>query len=142
MSPAARSGRTVVLRHQLPDGSGHYDWMFEVPGRAGLVTFRINEVPEPRGPGVLRATPLGDHRAVYLDYEGPVTGGRGSVSRVARGRCAVASATESRFDAQVRLDGWASAVMVRGGPEGGPGPPPGGPWIFRLEPAGQSDILE
>jgi hypothetical protein len=31
------------------------------------------------------ATRLADHRLAYLDYEGPVSGGRGSVTRVACG---------------------------------------------------------
>src|SRR5262249_41898667 len=34
---------------------------------------------------ILPARPLGDHRLAYLDYEGPVSGNRGTVRRVDRG---------------------------------------------------------
>jgi hypothetical protein len=30
---------------------------------------------------MLEGSPLPDHRTIYLDYEGPISGGRGEVSR-------------------------------------------------------------
>lgn len=78
---------SVLLRHDLPDGSWHYDWMIERPGDAarGLVTFRtgmrVDEVV-----GGFEVERLTDHRRAYLEYEGKVTGGRGTVRRVAEGR--------------------------------------------------------
>lgn len=75
--------RTVVLLHTLPDGSSHFDWMIEVPGRPGLITFRCDKAPS-RAPE-FAAELLPDHRAVYLEYEGPVSGNRGKVERVAAG---------------------------------------------------------
>lgn len=50
-----------------------------------LLTFRVGERidrPEARS---FRAQRLGEHRAAYLTYEGPVSGGRGRVTRVAAG---------------------------------------------------------
>lgn len=51
--------------------------MLEDDGR--LRTWRLPE--DPAGPGPSPAVPLPDHRLAYLDYEGPVSGGRGEVRR-------------------------------------------------------------
>jgi hypothetical protein len=81
----------VLLLHELADGSSHYDWMVEVPGGtvavggAGLMTFRVAVRIDGDGVKGFSAERLGDHRAVYLDYEGPISGGRGRVARVAAG---------------------------------------------------------
>jgi hypothetical protein len=92
--PAARLP-TVLLRHVLPDGSWHVDWMLaQDPGCARrLVTFRLaRRVDEmAAGAAALSAERLADHRSLYLDYEGPVApseaGGspRGSGTRLCRG---------------------------------------------------------
>lgn len=68
--------RFAILRHDHPEF--HYDLMLERDGR--LATWRL---PEPIEDGcVLIAEALPDHRLAYLDYEGPVSGERGSVRRV------------------------------------------------------------
>jgi hypothetical protein len=67
--------RFVVLRHDHP--WLHWDLMLEVG--AVLRTWRLSAPPS-TGETVF-AEPLGDHRAIYLDYEGPVSGDRGSVRR-------------------------------------------------------------
>ena len=81
----------VLLRHVLPDGTSHFDWLLERPGRpeADLVAFRVAERVDQLGPdcGGFDALRLADHRRVYLTYEGPISGGRGSVTRLAEGRC-------------------------------------------------------
>ena len=74
--------RTVLLRHTLPDASAHLDWMIETAPDAALVTFRLTS---PMGAGPFEAERIGDHRRAYLDYQGPVSGGRGEVARVASG---------------------------------------------------------
>jgi hypothetical protein len=71
--------RFVVLEHDHP--FLHWDLMLEAGD--SLRTWRLAAPP---GPGVVtEATPLGDHRRLYLDYEGPVSGDRGRVSRWDRG---------------------------------------------------------
>ena len=68
--------RFVILRHERPEGE-HYDLMLE----AGdvLKTWAIGRKPQA---GVeMACDALPDHRLAYLDYEGPISGGRGSVSR-------------------------------------------------------------
>ena len=67
--------RFVILEHDHP--FLHWDLMLE----AGdvLETWRLAQAPE-LGTGI-EATALGAHRRMYLDYEGPVSGARGSVKR-------------------------------------------------------------
>lgn len=77
----------MLLRHTLADGSSHIDWMLEQPGAERLITFRLDQRidQEPREP--FPAERLADHRRRYLDYEGPISGGRGEVIRLAQGTC-------------------------------------------------------
>lgn len=77
----------VLLEHTLPSGEMHFDWMFERPGVADgpLVSYRTFQRPDllPGGSHML-AERIGDHRPTYLEFEGPVSNGRGSVRRLAR----------------------------------------------------------
>jgi DNA polymerase Ligase (LigD) len=68
--------RFVILTHDWP--FPHYDLMLE-SGKV-LCTWRLTSLPAHGAPPVA-AEPLGDHRNAYLDYEGPVSGGRGEVRR-------------------------------------------------------------
>ncbi|MGD9857152.1 MAG: DNA polymerase ligase N-terminal domain-containing protein [Planctomycetaceae bacterium] len=67
--------RFVILTHDHP--RWHWDLMLE----AGdvLRTWRLEQ--EPRMDAEIGAEPLPDHRRLYLDYEGPVSGNRGTVVR-------------------------------------------------------------
>jgi hypothetical protein len=67
--------RFVILEHDHP--LLHWDFMLE----AGNVlrTWRLEALPAPGR--TVRAEALGDHRKLYLDYEGPVSGNRGHVTR-------------------------------------------------------------
>jgi hypothetical protein len=67
--------RFVILEHDHPQL--HWDLMLETGDV--LRTWRLAAPPEPGA--VIAAEPLGDHRRLYLDYEGPVSGNRGSVRR-------------------------------------------------------------
>jgi hypothetical protein len=71
--------RFVILEHCW--NGVHWDFMLEVDG--ALKTWAIDS---PIRPGLdLPARRLADHRLAYLEYEGAVSGGRGSVSRFDRG---------------------------------------------------------
>ncbi len=73
------SPRFVVLQHTW--NGVHYDVMLE-----HAETLRTWAVDEEIRPGfALRARPLPDHRRIYLDYEGPISGNRGRVTRLDRG---------------------------------------------------------
>jgi hypothetical protein len=67
--------RFVILEHDHP--YLHWDLMLEVGDV--LRTWRL-AVP-PGGRQAIAATALGDHRVLYLDYEGPLSDNRGSVTR-------------------------------------------------------------
>ncbi len=78
--------RTVVLRHRQADGSSHYDWMIEHPDRLDdrrLRTWRTEVRPDRAAAFV--GEQIGDHRAIYLEYEGDLGGGRGQVERMVSG---------------------------------------------------------
>lgn len=72
--------RFVVLRHELPPHTArpsHWDLMLEHQGVLrtwALENLHIGKQSQP-------ADALADHRLAYLDYEGPVSGDRGNVSR-------------------------------------------------------------
>ena len=68
--------RFAVLEHDSPRGL-HWDFLLET-GEA-LSTWALAQAPDTAGP--IDAESLGDHRLDYLDYEGPVSGGRGAVAR-------------------------------------------------------------
>ena len=65
--------RFVVLEHDHPEL--HWDLMLQAGGV--LRTWRLHAPPV----SAVRASPSFDHRLAYLDYEGPVSGGRGTVRR-------------------------------------------------------------
>lgn len=76
------NNRYVILYHK-GHGSEHWDLMLDA-GRA-LATWQLAAQPV-RGAGEpIPAKPIGDHRKRYLDYEGPIGGDRGSVTRYDRG---------------------------------------------------------
>jgi len=74
--------RFAVLEHDSPDGL-HWDLLVEWDAAAR--TWRLPSppaMPEPSRPAEsVVCTALADHRIGYLDYEGPVSGGRGTVRR-------------------------------------------------------------
>ena len=77
----------VVLYHDGIDDP-HFDLMLERDAGSDLETFRITRWPIAEPAAIV---PLGDHRRAYLDYQGPVSGNRGTVTRVEKGRCSRAA---------------------------------------------------
>jgi DNA polymerase Ligase (LigD) len=72
----------AILEHDWP--KCHFDFFLEWPGEGGdrLRSWRL---AAPFGDCPVECEPSADHRLLYLDYEGPVSGGRGQVRRVDRG---------------------------------------------------------
>src|SRR5688572_30013766 len=87
--------RFVLLEHDHP--ILHWDLMLE--SGDSLRTWRLARAPE-RG-GDIEAIALPDHRLAYLEYEGPVSGGRGSVSRWDRGTYSTIVAEVKRLELQL-----------------------------------------
>lgn len=65
--------RFAILTHDYP--TLHWDLLLEWEGT--LRTFRLPAPPD--GSSKCAALLLPDHRLLYLDYEGPVSGNRGEV---------------------------------------------------------------
>ena len=84
--------RFVVLKHDHP--FLHWDLMLETGDV--LRTWRLLE--EPNRKKRIAADLLPNHRLKYLDYEGPVSGNRGSVSRWDAGEFEVLEANAARLD--------------------------------------------
>jgi len=69
--------RFVVHHHTFDDGDEHWDLMFEVGDV--LWTWSLPVPPDLEDRLPVSARQLPDHRAAYLDYEGPVSRDRGRV---------------------------------------------------------------
>jgi hypothetical protein len=74
--------RFVILHHQSPTGD-HWDIMLET--ESALTTWSIPPQSPVGSSFACSATRLPDHRKHYLDYEGEVTGNRGTVVRINTG---------------------------------------------------------
>ena len=104
----------VLLHHQvedLPVSSGglgrgdHYDLMLSPPGAGQLWTWAIPVNPVHQElPFECQIERLSDHRRIYLDYQGPVSGGRGHVQQAAKGTFEVVVWSEQLVEVRLRLD--------------------------------------
>lgn len=114
--------RFVVLCHDWP--APHWDLLVEASGV--LRAWRLLAEP---GPGCdVPAEPNFPHRLLYLDYEGPVSGNRGSVSRWDAGACDWHADGPDRVELTVRGAKLTGRVVIRRAAEG---------WTVRFtEPAG------
>jgi hypothetical protein len=105
--------RYVILKHETMYGV-HFDFMLEVGG-----TLKTWSLPQPPSPGMeMDAEALPDHRIAYLDYEGAVSGNRGTVARWDSGTYEVENQSET--ETVVRLTGEkliARAMLRRIDPE-------------------------
>jgi hypothetical protein len=73
--------RYVVLRHEgIP--APHFDLMFETTPGSELASWRATEWPLKSGTQISH---IAAHRRAYLEYEGPIAGDRGFVTRVFSG---------------------------------------------------------
>jgi hypothetical protein len=121
--------RFALLEHRR-DGI-HYDFLLETAPGGPLRTWAIDaEVVAGKD---LPARALADHRALYLDYEGEVSGGRGTVRRLDGGEFETIEWADDRV--RVRLAGGqlVGEVEVRRvvfeGEDDGLKP---AAWVFRL----------
>lgn len=106
--------RFVILEHDWPNL--HWDFLLE----AGSVLRAWRLIAEP-GPGrSVPAEPNADHRPLYLDYEGPVSGGRGRVRRWDAGTFDWLADTAERVEVELRGDRLAGRFTIAGGRFGPP----------------------
>jgi hypothetical protein len=88
--------RYVILQHDFPE----LHWDFMVEAGPALRTWRL-DMPPQAGQAVA-ATASFDHRLLYLDYEGPVSGNRGRVIQWDRGEYEDVAFDADRLDIQLR----------------------------------------
>jgi hypothetical protein len=125
-----QAGRYVVLRHQVPAASAdpasgtfaalgrgdHYDWMFEVDGH--LLTWASDQWCDVTQAAVMAALPLPPHRLAYLDYEGEISGNRGTVRRVEAGTHRLLDVALDRYTFAVQGDRTGNVTFYRTAPSG------------------------
>lgn len=106
----------VILEHVTGEGV-HWDLMIERHAGGALATWRLAANPIVNT-GTIEATPLGDHRRVYLDYEGAISGGRGEVRRLDRGDATVHMLTTTTVRAGMRGDHMRGEIEIVDGENG------------------------
>ncbi|WP_417382592.1 DNA polymerase ligase N-terminal domain-containing protein [Gimesia sp.] len=104
----------VILHHDHPQV--HWDLMLEEDGV--LKTWRLPVPPEidPASDETsldLTAESLPDHRLVYLEYEGPVSGERGTVTRWDRGSFTLLEKKEGLYVALLTGEELAGRVTLK-----------------------------
>ncbi len=108
---------TALLLHTTDDGQ-HHDWLIGDPeawpnAQARLWTARV-QPPSTQWAalGQFPLTPLPPHRAIYLHYEGPISGNRGHVRRVDAGYALVLLWQPQRAVLAVRMHGFTGRVEL------------------------------
>ena len=106
----------VILRHDSPRGV-HFDFMLESGG-----VLKTWALPQPPQPGLeMPCEALADHRLAYLDYEGPISGDRGSVTRWDRGTCTIERESDTEWAVNLsgeKLTGRATLHRLPNDPNG------------------------
>ncbi|NNM87028.1 MAG: hypothetical protein HKL95_00745 [Phycisphaerae bacterium] len=83
--PLSPSPQFAILQHRQNHYT-HWDLLLELPARELLATFRVDQPPHTWATvEVVPVQALPDHRRIYLDYQGPISGNRGTVIRCDRG---------------------------------------------------------
>lgn len=99
--------RYVILEHDWP--TLHWDVFLECGDV--LKAWKVHQRPAPGTPFPLLAESNHDHRRIYLDYEGPVSGGRGGVRRVDHGEYHI---TQDGYSLRSEAWGWQVELTVVG----------------------------
>lgn len=80
---------TTIPKAPRPAADGrHWDFMVGLPDQVRLPTWRLTHNPVATE-GDISAERITDHRRLYLDYEGEISGGRGFVRRIDHGPATV-----------------------------------------------------
>ena len=103
----------VVLEHwscEDPERADHFDLMLKTGDV--LATWELFQwPPEPRQ-SVRR---LADHRIDYLEYQGPVSGGRGFVKRIDEGRFEIRSSSADEMELILASQKFSGTVCLQRG---------------------------
>lgn len=97
---------------------------------AALRTWRLMQPADT--PSEIEALPLPDHRPAYLDYEGPVSGNRGRVTRWDCGEYLPLAESPDRLEVELRGRKIAGRAVLR---QNGTG----GGWLYHFVDDSRSD---
>jgi hypothetical protein len=109
--------RFVVLAHDWP--APHWDLLVQAGGV--LRAWRLHA--EPAADTDIACEPGADHRLLYLDYEGPVPGGRGRVGRWDAGSAEWVADAPERSEVELRGARLSGRAVLRA---------TGAGWVFRV----------
>jgi hypothetical protein len=129
---AQQHPRFVLLRHEGSPGykpGEHWDLMFEV-GRS-LRTWALAEIPAANR--AIEAEQLPDHRLAYLEFEGPISGKRGRVTRVESGLYELKSHSGVEWTVELRGERLRGRLTLRRTS------PDADPWFCTFRPASATD---
>jgi hypothetical protein len=104
--------RFVVLRHELPPQQArpsHWDLMLERDGV--LRTWALETLPNAEE--TQPADALADHRLAYLEYEGPVSGDRGTVMRWDKGEYETVEERPMQICVHLRGERWQGKLTLQ-----------------------------
>jgi hypothetical protein len=91
----------AILQHRQNHYT-HWDLLLELPAKELLATFRVDQPPHTWAAAeVLSIQALPDHRRIYLDYQGPVSGDRGTVTRCDRGTLRLVQYTATHIAVEI-----------------------------------------
>lgn len=76
-----------------------------------LKTWSLSQAPKPGFEIEVKA--LGDHRLVYLEYEGPLSGDRGSVARWDQGTYEVQQQSEAEWNIHLKGEKLQGRALLR-----------------------------
>jgi hypothetical protein len=99
--------RFVVLEHDHP--GLHWDFLLEEGDH--LRGWRLVEAPH--AGGTIAAKAMADHRLLYLDYQGPVSGGRGEVRRWDAGEYSVQQSNAAGLSLRLQGRRFQGTVMLQ-----------------------------
>jgi hypothetical protein len=99
--------RFVILEHDWP--TRHWDLLLESGGV--LRAWRLDARPVDSRSGIAERN--FDHRLVYLDYEGPVSGNRGTVQRCDSGVLEWLVDREDEIVVRLRSTAWDGSLQLR-----------------------------
>lgn len=114
--------RFAILRHEAPDpAQSHYDIFLSQSEDPAARLFSLKVAELPLKPASLIAERQFDHRPLYLDYEGPLSEGRGEVTRWDGGaHCGLADGERPVFEVELAGQRWRGrlrCVRLAGEPE-------------------------
>jgi hypothetical protein len=104
--------RFVILRHDGPRGL-HFDLMLEAADV--MKTWALPEQPGPDA--TMSCDALEDHRMAFLEYQGPISGGRGSVTRWDRGTYTLQSQSDAEWIAELSGEKLSGTATLRQEPD-------------------------